>query len=279
MQLIRVAEYLNEMREQKRGDSDRADNYVVFLLCDMAKAFDRSARWLLLQQLIDLGISGKLLNAVAAFLCDRKQFVCVDGEESEITSTLHGFPQGGVISLFAFLLYVNSLPEELHHAISSLYVDDCAGIYCATKPLALLESLLDDFKRMHAWSVKHQQVFAPAKFHLLNIGKPERKLRKAIQSRAIYDGTAVQWSRSVNFLGAMVDSNLRFAADLRAMTKKVNQNAFKIWLHNHERSGCSVNFQLRSFQEHVLSHLLHGSGVWIFVLFPDVRLHAQPQNM
>ena len=203
----------------------------------------------------------------------------LDGEESEITSTLQGFPQGGVISLFAFLLYVNSLPGELHHAISSLYVDDCAGIYCATKPLALLESLLDDFKRMHAWSVKHQQVFAPAKFHLLNIGKPERKLRKAIQSRAIYDGTAVQWSRSVNFLGAMVDSNLRFAADLRAMTKKVNQNAFKIWLHNHERSGCSVNFQLRSFQEHVLSHLLHGSGVWIFVLFPDVRLHAQPQNM
>ena len=44
LQLIRVAEYLNEMRESERGDTGKADNYVVFLLCDMAKAFDRSAR-------------------------------------------------------------------------------------------------------------------------------------------------------------------------------------------------------------------------------------------
>ena len=60
------------------------------------------------------------------------------------------FVQGGVISLFAFLVYVNSLPGELHNDINSLYVDDLAGIYIATKILALIQKLLEDFKRIHA---------------------------------------------------------------------------------------------------------------------------------
>ena len=132
-----------------------------------------------------LGVTGKLLNALAAFLCDRKQFVSIDGHDSATATTMHGFPQGGVISLFAFLLYINSLPGELHHAISSLYVDDLAGIYSTSKPMGVLTKMLEDFKRVHTWSVKHQQAFAPAKFHLVNIGKPGRKLRKDVQSRAI----------------------------------------------------------------------------------------------
>ena len=63
------------------------------------------------------------------------------------------------------------------------------------------------------------------------------------------------------------------------MLKKIKKNAFKIWIHNDEQSGCSVNFLLRSFQENVLSYLLSGSGVWIFVLFPQVRLHASPTSL
>ena len=127
--------------------------------------------------------------------------------------------------------------------------------------------MLEDFKRIHLWSVKHQQVFAPAKFHLLNIGKPERKLRKDMQSRAIYDGIAVQWSRCVKFLGATWDSNLRFTADIRAMMKKFKKNAWKIWVNNNERFGCSVNFQLRSFQEHVFSHLLSALESGFCIIF------------
>ena len=157
----------------------------------------------------------------------------------------------------------------------ALYVDDLDGIYTASKPLGVLTKLLEDFKRVHSWSIKHQQVFAPAKFHLLNIGKPGRKLRKNAKRKAIYDGTSVQWSRSVKFLGATWDSNLRFVNDIRSMMRKFTGNSWKIWINNNERFGCSINFQLRSFQEHVLSHLLNGSGVWIFALFPHIRLHAK----
>ena len=49
-------------------------------------------------------------------------------------------------------------------------------------------------------------------------------------------------------------------------------------MHNNEHSDYSINFQLRSFQEHVLSYLLSGSGVWIFMVFPHVRLDAVPQR-
>ena len=274
LQLIRIAEYLNEARCAERGDTGKPDFYVVFLLCDMAKAFDRSARWLLLKMLLDHGISGRLLNAVAAFLCDRKQYVTVDGKDSTTSATYNGFPQGGIISLFAFLLYVNSLPGELHNAISSLYVDDLAGIYCATKPLHVLKKLLEDFRRLKPWSVRHQQIFAPAKFHLVNIGRTGRKLPKYAQARAIFDDVAVQWSQKIKFLGSTWDSNLRFTHDIREIMKKIRRSSFKIWMNSKERSGCSVGFLMRSFQEHAQSHLLHGSSVWIFVLFPQIRLEV-----
>ena len=45
------------------------------------------------------------------FLCDRKQRICVNGEFLTWSEVLCGIPQGSILGLLLFLIYINDLPD------------------------------------------------------------------------------------------------------------------------------------------------------------------------
>ena len=69
------------------------------------------------------GIDGKLLSWVKSFLYERKQRVIVNESESEWTSITSGTPQGSVLGLILFLIYINDI-EDAIHGIIRLFADD-----------------------------------------------------------------------------------------------------------------------------------------------------------
>ena len=55
--------------------------------------------------------------------------VCTDNVFSEAGTLNYGVPQGSILGLLLFLLYVNDLPQSLSDAGSYLYADDTCVFY------------------------------------------------------------------------------------------------------------------------------------------------------
>ena len=71
------------------------DVCAVFL--DLKKAFDKVPHSLLLQKLESLNINLHLLNWIQDYLCNRSQYVVVNGESSTSAPVESGVPQGSVL--------------------------------------------------------------------------------------------------------------------------------------------------------------------------------------
>ena len=84
---------------------------AVFL--DLSKAFDRVWHAVLLYKLESNGISGNLLKIIRSFLAHRQQRVTLNGQSSEWREVSAGVPQGLVLGLFFFLIYINDLTDNL----------------------------------------------------------------------------------------------------------------------------------------------------------------------
>ena len=91
---------------------------------DFAKAFDKVNHKLLLKKVWAYDIWGKVYSWIESFLTERTQVVAVNGVYSFIDVVLSGGPQGTVIGLILFLIYINDLEKYLSHSLLSSFGDD-----------------------------------------------------------------------------------------------------------------------------------------------------------
>ena len=98
----------------------------------LKKAFDCVDHSILLMKLPYYGIQYEALQWFVNYLQDRSQRVCAGGLQSELKKLPSiGVPQGSVLGLVLFMLYVNDLPGVIKCSEVSSYADD-------TQPILLL---------------------------------------------------------------------------------------------------------------------------------------------
>ena len=99
--------------------------------------------------MIYLGISGKILNWVKAFLGSRMQRVRVKNKFSSWKSVINGIPQGSVLGPTLFVLSINDLPDVCS-SMCQLFADD-AKIFRNVSSEEINE-FQDDLNRLIEWS-------------------------------------------------------------------------------------------------------------------------------
>ena len=97
---------------------------MVFL--DLKKAFDTVNHRCLLQKLEAYGVNANELKWFEAYLYQRTQVTCVNGQLSDPEGVTCGVPQGSILGPLLFILYVNDLPNVAERCTIALYGDDTA---------------------------------------------------------------------------------------------------------------------------------------------------------
>ena len=115
-QLTQIVHLLAQSMDKKQVD-------LVYL--DFAKAFDRVPHSKLICKLNLLGIRDPLLSWFCSYLSKRRHRVVTDGFASEWLEVTSGVPQGSVLGLLLFLLYINDMPDVISQgSYLPLFADD-----------------------------------------------------------------------------------------------------------------------------------------------------------
>ena len=115
-------------------------NAVVFI--DLKKAFDTIDHQIILKKLENYGIDHSSLKWFKLYLTGRTQKYQVNDRLSNSTSVKCDIPQGSTFRPLPFLIYINDLPDCLHHATPRMFADDTSLNYATDSP-SELESFIN----------------------------------------------------------------------------------------------------------------------------------------
>ena len=145
--------------------NDKVQTNVLFL--DFSKAFDIVPHKRLMMKLRNYGMDGKTNTWITALLQDRQQRVMINGTGSSWSPVLSGVPQGTVIGLILFLLYINDIATGINSRMR-LFTDDSI-IYREIHDNDYHTLLQEDISKLQSWSERWQMTFKPEKRFVLPI--------------------------------------------------------------------------------------------------------------
>ena len=127
------------------------EKFGCSVFVDLQKAFDTVDHNILLAKLENYGIRGVANDWSKSYLSERKQFVSINGFNSNHTMLKHGVPQGSVLRPVLFLIYINDLTHAIKYCKVHHFADDTNLLYfnSSTKKLNRLVNL--DMKHLPIW--------------------------------------------------------------------------------------------------------------------------------
>ena len=169
------------------------------------------------------------------YLSQRFQSVCVDGCLSPPLGLECGVPQGSILGPLLFILFTNDIPYLVHdHPVcledpspgcqqcgsTVCYVDDCTYSHGDTDPLALSETLSDQYNRISSYMAANRLVINAEKTHLLVMGtRASATRRHEVHLQA--DQHKILPTQSEKLLGGLISQDLKWTNHLQGSDQSV----------------------------------------------------------
>ena len=125
----------------------------------MSKAFDKVRHERLIFKLKQNGVTGNLLKLLENYLSNRKHRVVLNGMHSDWGLINSGVPQGSVLGLFLFLVYINDLENGIKSSIN-FFADD-TSLFSIVKTLTSADELNHDLQLISRWVLQWKMSFNP----------------------------------------------------------------------------------------------------------------------
>ena len=249
------------IRIQQEGHTAfREGKIMMVAFLDISKAYDCVSRPLLLKKLKGLGIQGRALKYLEAFLGKRYAWVTYKNADSDITEFKYGVPQGSPISPFLFNVYCAAALSECGQGRGLQADDMCVWRIHKQEEVACRE-LTADLKTVFEWGKKHNMRFSKKKCKVLRISnKHKSKLEK--YPIVFFGGQVLELVESHKYLGVIIDSKLRWREHIIATAEKAEKSLRLILRLCNTRRGVSQRLLILLYESCVRPILEYASEVW-----------------
>ena len=196
---------LLQINEKIRESIDKG-KYGCGIFIDLRKAFDTVNHQILLQKLDHYGIRGFALSWFGSYLDNRRQHVCFNGESSDLKSISCGVPQGSVLGLLLFLLYINDLPNISSLLDSYLFADDTNLYYEDVSLISLEQEINKELKKLNLWLNVNRLSLNIAKTNFVILHPYNKPLKGRVT--IVIKKKAIAEKSAIKYLGVTIDSTL-----------------------------------------------------------------------
>lgn len=248
-QLARVAEIVAHNLNLKKSTG-------MFLL-DIEKAFDTVWHDALLHKLISLNTPMSLVKIIKSYLSNRFFQVHINECSSYPKPVPAGVPQGSILGPRLFLIFLNDIPTQTRTSLAC-FADDTASftsskdINLVIGRLQLSIDLLQSF--FMKWKLK------------INASKTEAILftrQRSLPSQTLQiNGYYIPWSRSVKYLGLVLDTKLNWTENTSKLRLKGIKALNALSPILNRRSPLSHNTKIHIYRTLVRPCITYACPVW-----------------
>ena len=121
----------------------------IFL--DLSKAFDRVQHDRLIYKIKHISITGNSLKLIESFLSNRFQQVVLNGQSSSWKPVCAGVPQGSILGLLFFLIYINDLSRDICSTVK-LFANDTSIFSVVDDVNVSVVQLNNDLLKISKWA-------------------------------------------------------------------------------------------------------------------------------
>ena len=213
-----VEDQLLSLLDYAKGAFDRR-NVVVCAFLDLEKAYDTVWRDGLLHMLIQLGVRGRMLVWLRAFLRNRSNCVRVNGELSRSTSYDSGLPQGSCLSPVLFCLFLDPLLRLLS-GFRGAFADDVMSAVIAADVVRGSQILSRNLRDAWEWARRYRMRWNLSKC-VANVLTP---LDSPGEPVVRFGGGVLSFERNPRYLGLWLDQKLLFAFHVQKVHAKASRS-------------------------------------------------------
>ena len=201
------------------------DNVTGLGMIDYKIVFDLIDHTLLLQKLRAAGIDNDYVSLFESYLSDRTQYVNIDRCHSALRDANLGVPQGSMLGLALFLIFINNLPKILEYSAAEIYADDTtisANVDYRSAPGVLNQVLQAHVSKVAQWTTDNKMVLNESKTKVMLVAG--KRLHKTMSSTSLtvhVNSVELEQVQFHKLLGVIIDTQLNFNEDIENLCKKV----------------------------------------------------------
>jgi len=227
---------LRTLHEARLAADNRMVTVMIFF--DFFKAFDRVVHSRLIVILESLSFSHSALRWIHFYLAGRSQSVLDhDNSQSSWGPVSGGVPQGSVLELLLFSLYISGFREVLSFCDYNIHVDDIQiSLSCHPKDIADgVARINEDIKRIESWANDLGLLLNDSKTKAIIMGTSRyiNSLKVTDIPQVCVNDAVIPYSQNMVYLSKTLARNMTWALDAGKTSKKVYGILHQLKLARH----------------------------------------------
>ena len=166
----------------------------------LSKAFDCIPHDLLITKLHAYGLSFDTVTFLKSYLKDRKQNVTINNIFSAFQNILSGVPQGSILGLILFNIFLNDLFLCINKSDLHNFADDNTITATCNTLAGLLKTLEQESESAVGWFKQNEMILNEGKFQAIILNKKESEAKYKLT----IDKNDIESTKSVKLVGTLV---------------------------------------------------------------------------